>query len=232
VERRQVLAEVIRAALLAVLVTAGCSPAAGPPGISLTATLTSPVDVTLRWDGLPDDAAGAVVEFATEEHGRYTILEFLPPDRRGYHHPDLMPNTPFYYRVRPILGPASNQADAAPPGGVSTVEDALLVPGKEPAASGAPMSQRAAEPTALTAEVIASDAVRLRWTDNAADETGYLVEVRPAGQRDFHVALALDPDVTSVGLITEEPATYRVRAYAFGASSPVVHKVTGDDPVS
>lgn len=104
--------------LLALAVAAGCS--ATPPGpassgpaadAQLTATLVSPTDITLEWRG-PASEAGVVVEFATEPAGRYTILEFLPPGRTTFTHPDLMPRTPFYYRIRPVLGSAVQ--DVAP----------------------------------------------------------------------------------------------------------------------
>lgn len=51
------------------------------------------------------------MEFATEAEGRYTILDFVLPDKHEYKHPDLMPKTPFYYRVTPVTGPlATNVA--------------------------------------------------------------------------------------------------------------------------
>ncbi|ONI89203.1 hypothetical protein ALI22I_17030 [Saccharothrix sp. ALI-22-I] len=76
----------------------------------LTATLTSPTDVSLVWQAEPG-AAGQVVEYANEPDGAYTVLEFAPPDRTTYEHPDLIPQTPFYYRVRSFHGPASATAD-------------------------------------------------------------------------------------------------------------------------
>jgi hypothetical protein len=44
----------------------------------LTATLVSPTDVTLQWKGDEPGAAGWVVEYATDPHGQYTVLEFAP----------------------------------------------------------------------------------------------------------------------------------------------------------
>ena len=68
------------------------------------------------------------------------------------------------------------------------------------------------------------------WVDNASDEEGYLIEVRPEGAADWDVAMMLDPDVTSVGLTAlpaERRASFRVRAYFHGASSNVAHRTAG-----
>ena len=49
--------------------------------------------------------------------GEYVVLEFAPPSKNSYTHPDLIPETPFYYRVRPFTGPASSTVDITlPPG--------------------------------------------------------------------------------------------------------------------
>ena len=95
------------------LLLAGCGPTDQPQGFQLNATLAAD-DVTLRWSGAPADAAYLMVEYATEENGEYTILDFLPPDRREFQHPDLMPSTTFYYRVTPLSAPAGEAAVARP----------------------------------------------------------------------------------------------------------------------
>src|ERR1044072_5718276 len=110
----------MRAALVAfLLLTAACSTPPQTP-IHLTATLVSPTDITLRWEGREPDASGHVLEFATEPQGPYTILGFLPPEQSTYTHPDLIPRTPFYYRLRPYYGQASAPVDVALGGGPYT----------------------------------------------------------------------------------------------------------------
>ena len=95
--------------VLVLLVPAGCSAGRdGPaPAVTLSAELVTPVDIDLRWTGTDPEPAARTVEFATEPAGPWTILGFLPPDRRTYRHPDLMPQTSFFYRVRPVHGPAT-----------------------------------------------------------------------------------------------------------------------------
>lgn len=213
------------AAGVLVLALAGCA----APGFELSAELVTPTDIALSWRGGPEDAAANVVEFATEPSGRYTILEFLPPHRTSFEHPDLMPETPFYYRVRPVRGPASapvevrmTTAPATPPA------DGWSTPRTEPDERAHPDGLGA--PANLTASVVAADGVRFEWTDNAATEDGYLLESRPAGAREFRVVAVLDPDVNAFGLVTlpgERSASYRVRAYRFGTPSTVAHRTTG-----
>lgn len=102
--------------LLAVLT--GCSDTSQPVSAEpqLTATLVSPIDITLDWKGLPTDTSSTIVEFATEPEGRYTILDFVTPDKHTYQHPDLMPKTPFYYRVTPVSGPLATNVAVKPVG--------------------------------------------------------------------------------------------------------------------
>jgi hypothetical protein len=243
------LAAVGLAAVGLAAVTAGCASAppkdpAGPaPAIRLVATLTSPTDVALRWTGADPGAAGRSVEFATSSEGPYTVLQFVPPNQTTYTHPDLMPQTTFYYRVRSVYGPATPAVDVVlPEGGFdeNTHRDdpdwaaprALPHPGVAQQAIRNPATAAAAAPTDLKATVADANGIRFTWTDHASDEEGYLIEVRPAGSADFGVAAVLDPDITSFGLFTmpnEKRASYRVRAFYYGASSNIAHQTTGQD---
>ncbi|WP_273935095.1 hypothetical protein [Kutzneria chonburiensis] len=70
------------------------------------------------------------------------------------------------------------------------------------------------------------------WTDNAADEEGYLLEDQPAGAADYKVVAVLDRDINSFPLITlpdENTASYRVRAFYYGPPSNVVTRRTGGE---
>ncbi|HEU4422581.1 MAG TPA: fibronectin type III domain-containing protein [Pilimelia sp.] len=234
-------------ALLAVGLAACSAAPAEPagdrvPAIRLTATLSTPTDVTLSW--LRQDSvtvAWQAVEFATEPGGPYTILQFLGPDQTAYTHPDLMPETPFYYRVRPVHGPASDPVDVTLPAGdfdAEAREDDHEWAVPRTVARG-PVTTRpirdartaaAAAPTDLTATVMHANGIRFTWTDHATDEEGYLIEVRAAGSPRYATAALLDPDVNSFGLVTlpnEKTASFRVRAFYFGAPSNVAHQRTG-----
>jgi hypothetical protein len=224
-------------ALLAMAV-AGCAGGTAAPAVRLTATLAGPTHVTLRWQGVDRAAAGTVVEFATEPAGEFAVLEFEPPGRDTLDHPDLMPDTTFYYRVRPYYGPASaTVAVALPPGAFD--ENAHRddpdwgAPRTLPGGSAPTGSVRVAGqgvPADLRATVVDPNGIRFTWTDHARDEDGYLVEVRRAGAAEFRVAAVLDPDVNAYGLVTlpeEKRAEYRVRAFSYGPPSNLAHQTTG-----
>jgi hypothetical protein len=236
--------------LLLVAGLAGCSTpppkvASGPePSTQLAATLVSPTDITLEWKGHEPDAAGRIVEFATEPHGKYTILQFLPPHQTTFTHPNLMPETPFYYRLRPFYGSASPSVQIALPEGplnekAQKDDHEWASPRTVP---GAPVMKQpirnvstagAAAPTDLKATVMHANGIKFTWTDHASDEEGYLLEVKPEGSSDFGAAAVLDPDINSFGLITlpnEKKASFRVRAFYYGKSSNVAHQMTGAEP--
>ncbi|MEV6648424.1 fibronectin type III domain-containing protein [Amycolatopsis sp. NPDC051371] len=182
------------------LLAAGCS--ASAPAPSFAATLTSPTDVVLSW---PDDADGHRVEYANDPAGPWTTLRFLPAHTTSYHHPDLIPETPFYYREQPFSGPVSAE---------TTV--------------GAP-----AAPDAAGLHAVASgDTVTFTWADRSADEAGFLLEMRRPGSPGFDPVEVTDPDATTCALSTlpgEEGAAYRLRALHYGPLSPVVHQTTGEE---
>lgn len=224
---------------LSLAVLAGCSAGTAGESPNLTATLVSPTDIALSWHPTEPDAAGQVVEYANEEHGDYTILRFAAPDETSYQHPDLIPRTPFFYRVRPYFGTASAAVDVSlPPGDLdesrTDPEDWLkpkTIPGRT--APTVPVRRADAAPTGFRATVMHANGIRFDWTDRAGDEDGVLLEVRPAGSADFSVAAVLDPDVNSAGLITlpaEKRATYRVRAYRYGEPTNIAHQTTGGQP--
>lgn len=207
------------------------------PGVVLDAVLDSPVDITLRWTGAQPGIAGRVLEFATEPRGPYTVLEFMPPGRTSFRHPDLMPHTPFLYRLRPYSGPASTAVEVTLPPGEPTEKDQRndhrwapprTVDG--PPAVTHPVREAAAAPAGLRATVQHAAGIRFTWTDHAQDEDGFLLEARPSGSGGYLPVAVLDPDINSFGLITlpeEKRASYRVRAFAYGKASHTVRLTTG-----
>ncbi|MFC3456201.1 fibronectin type III domain-containing protein [Amycolatopsis speibonae] len=203
--------------LLAVALAAGC---AEEPRFS--ATLTDPVNVDLSWPDDDPDAAGRIVEYTTDPRGAYTILRFVPPRQTAYRHPDLMPETRFYYRIRPFYG---------------AVSDAVTVSGPAVGGSaGPPVSLRtsgqAAAPAAFRAEPAPEEMVRFSWADRSSDEDGFLVEIKKPGADGFVPIEVSDPGTTSAGLASmpgEAGASYRLRAFYYGPASPVLDLVSGKD---
>ena len=218
-------------AILLLAALTGCSSTGQPAGsaqkavkFELTASLISPIDITLDWSGTPADVTSTIVEFATEPEGRYTILDFLPAGEHTYKHPDLMPKTPFYYRVTPVLGPASAAVDVRLPAATT------FRAGTTDAASRGSVKAAAGTPTNVTAKSLPDNGIRVTWTDNATDEEGYLLEIKPHDKAEYRVAGFIDPDSTFTELSTvpeERNATYRVRAFYRGQASNLAHQTTG-----
>ncbi|MDT7781717.1 MAG: hypothetical protein QOF58_136 [Pseudonocardiales bacterium] len=218
-----------RISLVGLLFLAACGQEQQDP--VLTSELTSPTDVTLHWR--PEaGAAGQVVEYANAADGEYVVLEFEPPAKNSFKHPDLIPETQFYYRVRPFTGPASATVDVTLPPGDETpeIEGPDWTAPRKDGRGTHPVSSPEAAAGNLKAEVKHANGILLTWEDQASDEDGYLIEVKPSGAADYRVAVQLDPDTTAYGVITlpdEKTATYRVRAFRFGAASNLTHQTTG-----
>lgn len=198
--------------------------------VTLAARLDSPVDVTLSWTDSGSRPLGRAVEYANTAAGPYTILDFLAPARMSYAHQKLIPKTAFYYRVVPYYGQASETVRPAGKPGDAAGDWAQPRTVAQPAA--ARQSLRAGgRPTDVRATAMNPDGVRLAWTDRANDESGYLIELKPAGSADFRVVQVVDPNVNSTGIVTlpdERAATFRVVAFYYGENSNTVTITTGD----
>ncbi|WP_078900292.1 fibronectin type III domain-containing protein [Streptomyces sp. SBT349] len=216
--------------------------ASSPAGATtLRATLTTPTDIDLAWSAAPAEVDGWVLEFATEEGGPWTPLQYLPPEVTTFRHPDLMPRTPFHYRLRAFTGPASEPVEVALPEGELTPEDedtghAWLAPvtREDATVPGHPVAAPdEARPTDLEAAVKHANGIHFTWTDRSENEEGFLLESRVEGDGTFYGPIALlDPDVNSYGLITlpeEKHASYRIRAFTHGNASNTVTLTTGDE---
>ena len=210
----------------ATLVSAACSspaptatpPVAQPP--ALTATLTSPTDIVLHWPAAGPGIAGHLLEYANTPDGPWTALQFLPPDQTSYTHPDLIPETPFYYRVRPFSGPVSATVK---------VGSAAANP-SQPSVAGA--SSPGDAPTDLRATPGEDTSVVFTWTDHTTSEAGFLLELRKPGATGFTPVEVTDPNTTTCALSLlpgEQGSDFRVRALSYGPLSPVVHRTTGKD---
>jgi len=197
---------------VALVLVAGCSTPPKPDAPAFTATLTTPTDIVLHW---PADraAAGYLVEYANAAEGPWTALQYVPPGQTSYTHPNLIPETPFYYRVRSFTGPVSAVVTVGSP---------------HPAPASAHQSDAA--PADLTATLAPDQNVQFSWTDRSADEAGFLLEIRRPGAADFAPVEVTDPNATRCALSLlpgEEGSTFRLRALTYGPLSPVIERTTG-----
>lgn len=243
--------------LLLSAITTGCASFAHRPisktddTIKLTASMPSHYDVALTWRDPSSVCAGHIVEFATEPDGQFTTLGFWPANQNNFLHPRLVPDTTFFYRVRPYSGSASAPIEISLPSNVSDAEYAARYAKPEDYSWGAPETVPArnaadrksirdsktaatAAPTDLHA-VIAPETVsgiHLTWTDRDNDAEGYLIEMKADNDSDYKVCAIVGPNINSFGWSLCPPqrkGSFRVRAYYFGQPSNLVSEKTGPE---
>ncbi|MFE5921866.1 fibronectin type III domain-containing protein [Streptomyces sp. NPDC002285] len=124
----------IAASAALILALPACSAGTADADKPLRGVLTTPTDIDLDWTDDRPGVAGHLLEFATEERGPYTVLDYLPRQMSDYRHPDLMPHTTFHYRLRTYRGPVSRPTRAELPDGIrftwtdaSSDEDGFLL---------------------------------------------------------------------------------------------------------
>jgi hypothetical protein len=216
--------------------------------VHLTATLDTPTDITLSWSSASGDVAAYAVEYANDPKGEYTILKFLAPSQTTFKHPNLVPETNFYYRVRPLYGPASRPLEFRLSPQLSNAEYVRRYEGGESFGWAQPKilpgatnpqgisikgeDVLAAAPTNLNGIFmpVTVSGFQLSWTDNSSDEDGYLMEMKPEGGSDYEVQALLPPDINAFGYALTPPARkalVRVRAFYFGKPSNLESKKTG-----
>jgi hypothetical protein len=242
---------------LCIALLAGCATSPGARvssaanSVQLTATMPSRYDVSLTWQDSSTACAGHILEFATEQDGPYTPLGFLPRSHNTFTHPRLIPDTTFFYRVRPYFGPASNPAEVSLPQNLSDSEYATRYSQPEDYSWGAPETvavESATEPKSIRVAHAASAAaptnlkaviapqtvsgVHLTWINHDTDAEGYLIEMKTKNDADYQVCALVGPKINSFGWSLAPPqrkASFRVRAYYIGKPSNLVSEKTGPE---
>lgn len=234
----------------------GCSRSAPPAetdSIRLAANLVSPVDIALEWHDPATNVAGHVLEYTNDpEKEAYVPLGFFPPSYTTFTHPRLIPQTTFYYRIRPYYGPVSNSIDVSLPkeltdeayaAAYALPEDyqwapPATIPETSNVIKGSirnATTRADAAPSNLKAELATNtvSGFKLTWTDHATDEQGFYLERRREGSSEFLVCALVEPNINSFGWAFEPPektGSFRIRAFYYGAPSNVVTLLTGKDP--
>jgi hypothetical protein len=89
-------------------------------------------------------------------------------------------------------------------------------------AAGTPTPGLPAAPSALTASRLSPSSVRLSWTDNAGNETGFRIERAAGVKGSFALLVEVGTNVTTYTDSTISTGTayrYRVRAFNLSGSS-------------
>jgi transcriptional regulator CtsR len=172
-----------------VSVSVGRLPAA-PSNLKVTPVSSTGVELT--WKDNADNETGFKIE-RKKAGGSYIEIATVGNNVTSYTNTKLSTNTTYYYRVRAynVVGDSgySNEArvTASPP----------------------------AAPTKLKVTTVSSSRLRLSWTDNAGDETGFLIERKKKGGSYSQIdRVAADTEeYTDTGLSANTTYYYRVRAY-------------------
>jgi hypothetical protein len=232
---------------LALFLLAAAPALRSDPAIHLTATLISPVDVALEWND-PRPSAGHIPEMALKPEGPFYILHFCLPGQTKYIHPKLIPGMTFYYRVRSIHGPTTNEVTVTLPKNLSDAEyvdrfqkpedyswDApKVIPDAVPLAKVSirdAATVEAGAPTDLKATLVPTtvSGILLTWTSHSNDEEGFFLEEKAEDDSDFKVIATMAPKTNSFGVDFRPPqrsGTFRIRAFYFGAPSNLEQKTT------
>ncbi|CCH52085.1 Titin [Fibrisoma limi BUZ 3] len=172
----------------------------------LVASAVSATQINVQWADVSDNETGFELERAAQPGGPFEKIADLGVNTTSYEDKNRNASTQYCYRVR-----AKNA------GGVSGFSNT------DCAATQAPPVPPPAAPTGLSAVAVSSSQINLNWTDNAANETGYVVEQSLDGTSFTKIA-DLRPDVTTfqnTGLNSATRYVYRVYAVNAGGQSPV-----------
>ena len=169
-----------------------------PTGVTVSATGSTSVSV--RWTDASSDETGFRVEYRTGSNS-WTTGTTTGADATSATVGGLSASTSYDFRVASVNSVGSSESSAS----------SLTMP---PAA-----------PSGLAASTSSPGSVALSWTDNASDETGFLVEYRATGDADWtQFATRADANATSLvvtGLTSGTAYRFRVSATsANGLSSP------------
>ncbi|HAS40522.1 MAG TPA: hypothetical protein DCS93_08585 [Microscillaceae bacterium] len=175
----------------------GTAPAA-PSG--LTASPNSSSEISLSWTDNANNETGYVVERSTSAGSGFVQVATLGANANSYTDNGLSASTIYYYRVKATnaqgSSPYSNEANAT-----------------TQASSGG--DEVPDTPSGLGTSSGSSSEINLTWTDNANNETSYVVERSTTSGSGFATIATLGANITSYadnGLAASTTYYYRVKA--------------------
>lgn len=182
---------------------ASATPPTLPSAPSALAALNATAgSIDLTWTDNASNESGYVVEHSLNGSSGWTVITTTVANAAGYTDIGLTAATAYYYRVKAI--------NVAGSSGYSSVANAttLLTP------MNAPSGLSVTGPTQTT--------LNLAWTDNSADETGFVVERSANGTSGWTVLTTTAADALShqdTGLTAGTAYYYRIKAIKSGGAS-------------
>ena len=167
------------------------TPPAAPT--TLSATVFSSNQINLSWADVATNETGYKLERKVGT-GVYNEIASLAANATSFSNTSLLENTLHTYRVV-----AFNSGGNSPYSNEATATTPVTLPNA---------------PTGLTATALSSNQINLSWIDNAANETGYIVESK-TGTATYNQIASLGPNVTTfnnTGLTASTAYSYRVVA--------------------
>ena len=182
----------------------------GPPAVvapsGAAAVALSASAVRLTWTDNSANETGFEIERATSSGGPFALVATPSVNVTGYDDFGLGASGTYFYRVRAMKG-----ADASAWASIASATT-----------QGDPLAPPAAPSGVLAAELSASG-IRVMWTDDSTDETGFMIERATSGAGPFAPVATVNVNVTGyddLGLGSEGTFFYRVSATNGAGASP------------
>ncbi len=181
----------------------GSTPPPATPS-NLVATAAGSSAINLSWTDNASNETGFVLERSLSAGSGFAIVATLPANTTAYNNVGLSASTTYYYRVQ-----ASSSGGSS---GWSNVASATTTTASAPPAA----------PSNLVATAAGTSVINLSWTDNASNETGFVLERSLSAGSGFAIVATLPANTTAynnVGLNASTTYYYRVQASSSGGSS-------------
>lgn len=176
-------------------------PPADPSGLTASAASSSAVD--LSWTDNSDNETGFKIERSPDGMSSWVLAGQVGPNTVVYRNTGLVSGTTYFYRVFAYNGSGNsvNSTNIA-----SAVTEAVLPP---------------AAPSLLSATALKGKKIKLQWTDNANNETSFVVQRSTNGTSWSTLATLAANTVTytNSGLAAGTTYSYRVWASNSGGNS-------------
>ena len=164
----------------------------------LSATDISNNSVSLSWTDNSDNEDGFEILRSTLLNSQYTPVAMVPANDNTFEDKELMPNTPYYYKLR-----AFNED------GYSGYSNILQVK--------TPQAILPEAPSSLKSDTAGFDYITISWIDNSNNESGFSIERTTDTSKGYLASIDINtPDLTiykDSGLVPNTTYYYRVSAY-------------------
>ena len=169
---------------------------------NLSASAQSATSIRITWIDNSNNETGFKIERKTSS-GSYSQITSVSANTTSYTDTGLSSDTRYYYRVR-AYNSAGNSAYSG--------EDYTITNG-----SGSTPSA----PSNLSVSTQSATSIRITWTDNSNNETGFKIERKTSGGNYSQIATvnANTTSYTNTGLSSDTRDYYRVRAYNSAGNS-------------